>query len=62
MITRVTHRRDYLGSLLAYLLSFYERTQPLSQVAKQLAKLQAEVEAAWPEGQVSAGLSWVCIG
>lgn len=44
--------RDYLQQLLHYLLSFYERTQPLSQVQKQLQKLVGEVEAAWKEGQV----------
>lgn len=44
--------RDYLQQLLRYLLSFYERTQPLSQVQKQLQKLVGEVEAAWKEGQV----------
>lgn len=44
--------RDYLDQLLRYLLSFYERTQPLGQVHKQLQKLQEEVEAGWKEGQV----------
>jgi hypothetical protein len=44
--------REYLEQLLRYLLSFYERTQPLGQVHKQLQKLTEEVEAAWKEGQV----------
>lgn len=45
-------RRDYLEQLLRYLLSFYERTQPLGQVHKQLNKLTEEVEAAWKDGMV----------
>eukprot|EP00879_Flechtneria_rotunda_P009192 GHRR01009625.1.p1 GENE.GHRR01009625.1~~GHRR01009625.1.p1 ORF type:complete len:514 (+),score=175.71 GHRR01009625.1:1274-2815(+) len=44
--------REYLQRLLDYLLSFYERTQPLSQVHKQMAKLKDDIEAAWEQGQV----------
>lgn len=47
--------RDYLDQLLRYLLSYYERTQPLGQVHKQLQKMQEEVEAGWKEGQVRVG-------
>jgi hypothetical protein len=49
--------REYLQSLLSYLLSFYERTQPLAQLQKQLSKLQEEVAERWGEGQVSSSSS-----
>lgn len=54
--------RQYLEQLLTYLLSFYERTQPLSQVHKQLQKLTDEVEAAWKEGQVGVFEVLVVLG
>jgi splicing factor 3A subunit 3 len=44
--------RQYLQQLLAYLVSFYERTQPLAQLSKQLDKIQAETEEAFQQGQV----------
>ncbi|KAF8066290.1 hypothetical protein HT031_002613 [Scenedesmus sp. PABB004] len=44
--------RQYLSSLLAYLTSFYERTQPLSQLSRQLDKLRDEVAAAFDAGQL----------
>ena len=34
--------RDYLGSLVGYLESFYERTQPLAQLSKQYDKVSEE--------------------
>ena len=31
--------REYLGQLFTYLMTFYEKTQPLGQAAKQLKKV-----------------------
>ena len=36
--------REYLAALLAYLESFYERTQPLAQLAKQYAKVREQAQ------------------
>eukprot|EP00878_Enallax_costatus_P015542 GHUV01016279.1.p1 GENE.GHUV01016279.1~~GHUV01016279.1.p1 ORF type:complete len:477 (+),score=184.94 GHUV01016279.1:401-1831(+) len=44
--------RQYLQQLLEYLTGFYERTQPLSQLKKQMEKLQQEVEKTWEQGQL----------
>ncbi len=44
--------REYLTSLVAYLESFYRRTQPLAQMHKQLGRLEAELEERWGPGQV----------
>lgn len=43
--------RDYLGALLAYLESFYERTQPLTPLSKLYARLE-DFEDRWESGQV----------
>jgi hypothetical protein len=48
-------RRQYLQQLLGYLVSFYERTQPLAQLSKQLDKIQSETEEAFQQGQVRMG-------
>jgi hypothetical protein len=48
-------RRQYLQQLLAYLVSFYERTQPLAQLSKQLDKIHSETEEAFQQGQVRLG-------
>jgi hypothetical protein len=42
--------REYLQQLLDYLVSFYERTQPLAQLRRQLEKLEEELQ-----GQFAAG-------
>ncbi|GBF95619.1 splicing factor 3A subunit 3 [Raphidocelis subcapitata] len=42
--------RQYLTSLLDYLVTFYERTQPLAQLPRQLAKLEEELRAAFDAG------------
>jgi splicing factor 3A subunit 3 len=44
--------RQYLSSLLDYTVSFYERTQPLAQLQRQLAKLEEELKAAFEAGTV----------
>ncbi|KAI3432859.1 hypothetical protein D9Q98_010442 [Chlorella vulgaris] len=44
--------RDYLTALLAYLESFYERTQPLAQLAKHYEKLEKEFAEQWQAGSV----------
>ena len=44
--------REYLTSLVAYLESFYRRTQPLAQMHKQLGRLESELEERWGSGQV----------
>ena len=35
------------------MVSFYERTQPLAQLSKQLDKIQAETTEAFKQGQLS---------
>jgi hypothetical protein len=50
--TRCRQYRQYLESLLGYLDSFYQRTQPLAQADKQFGKLEAELEEKWGLGQV----------
>lgn len=45
--------RDYLGSLVGYLESFYERTQPLAQLSKQYDKLEKEFSEQWQAGVVA---------
>jgi splicing factor 3A subunit 3 len=44
--------QDYLKSLTDYLLSFFERTQPLQDVQKIFAKVDAEFEERWNAGTV----------
>ena len=44
--------RAYLASLLDYLQSFHQRTQPLQSLAKQLARLEEEFDAQWEAGTV----------
>eukprot|EP00243_Klebsormidium_subtile_P004114 TRINITY_DN17896_c0_g1_i1.p2 TRINITY_DN17896_c0_g1~~TRINITY_DN17896_c0_g1_i1.p2 ORF type:complete len:517 (+),score=201.30 TRINITY_DN17896_c0_g1_i1:191-1741(+) len=45
--------RDYLSSLLAYLRSFYERTEPLKDVTQLLSKVETEFQNQWAAGSVS---------
>jgi splicing factor 3A subunit 3 len=45
-------RRQYLQQLLDYLVSFYERTQPLAQLRRQLDKLEEELKGQFEEGAV----------
>ena len=47
--------RDYVQAMLTYLTSFYDRTQPLSQLQKQLDKVKDEVAGQWESGEV---LGW----
>lgn len=56
----LSRRRTYLSQLRDYLVSFYERTQPLAQLGKQLDKLTAEVADAWAQGQVRRGRMRCC--
>lgn len=44
--------RDYLASLLAYLRSFYERTDPLKDVTQLLSKVEKEFQNQWAAGSV----------
>lgn len=44
--------REYLAALVAYLESFYERTQPLAQLGKHWEKLEAEFAEQWAAGSV----------
>lgn len=46
-----TPHRQYLQQLLDYLVSFYERTQPLAQLRRQLAKLEEELRRAFDAGE-----------
>jgi len=43
--------RCYLDSLISYLSSFFERTQPLAQLNRQLSRLDEEFEARWAAGE-----------
>lgn len=43
--------REYLRTLLAYLESFHQRTQPLTPLEKLYARL-ADFDAQWEAGQV----------
>ncbi|KAF5832942.1 hypothetical protein DUNSADRAFT_10988 [Dunaliella salina] len=45
-----TAYRNYLQNLLNYLADFHERTQPLYQLQKQLAKVEEETKAAFEAG------------
>ena len=44
--------RDYVEGLFGYLLSFYQRTQPLGQAFKQMLKTEEEVRAKWSRGEI----------
>jgi len=44
--------QDYLTAVTAYLLSFFERTQPLQDVDKIFAKVNVEFEEKWQAGTV----------
>ncbi|KAH7307226.1 hypothetical protein KP509_22G050500 [Ceratopteris richardii] len=44
--------RNYLSDLTGYLLSFFERTQPLQDVDKVLAKVEADFEDRWKAGNI----------
>ncbi|KAI8468016.1 MAG: splicing factor 3a, subunit 3 [Monoraphidium minutum] len=43
--------RQYLQQLLDYLVSFYERTQPLAQLRRQLDRLEEEARRAFDAGE-----------
>lgn len=45
--------RQYLEQLLDYLVLFYERTQPLAQLRKQLLKLEEELKVQFEAGEVA---------
>lgn len=44
--------REYLETLVQYLQSFHERTQPLQSISKQLSKLEADFAEEWKAGTV----------
>ncbi|MEW5300909.1 MAG: hypothetical protein WDW36_003802 [Sanguina aurantia] len=44
--------REYLTQLLAYLESFYSRTQPLAQLSRQTKKVAEETELLWSAGEL----------
>ncbi|GJP36528.1 hypothetical protein CLOM_g21027 [Closterium sp. NIES-68] len=54
--------RAYMLRLLEYLESFFQRTQPLQDLAKHHAKLEADFSDRWEQGQVlgweDQGLGW----
>lgn len=52
--------RDYLAALVAYLESFYARTQPLAQLDKQYAKVRACWGGVGWGGATGAGQCCVC--
>lgn len=57
--------RDYLTALLAYLESFYERTQPLAQLAKHYEKVIVRLGVAvskWPPSTAHAALAGMDCG
>lgn len=43
--------RRYLDALVAYLSSFFQRTQPLAQLDRQWERLNEEFEARWQAGE-----------
>ncbi|KXZ48869.1 hypothetical protein GPECTOR_25g454 [Gonium pectorale] len=43
---------EYLEALLGYLCYFYERTQPLAQLQRTLAKVEEEFAPRWEQGQL----------
>lgn len=51
--------KEYLAQLLAYLISFYERTQPLGSLEKAFAKLDEDFAERWERGEV---LGWTVMG
>jgi len=44
--------KTYMTSLLSYLQSFYERSQPLSQIERAMQRTEEQFEAAWEQGQI----------
>ncbi|PKA61495.1 hypothetical protein AXF42_Ash014412 [Apostasia shenzhenica] len=44
--------RDYLEHLLEYLISFFERTEPLQDPGKIFSKVESEFEDQWAEGKI----------
>lgn len=44
--------KSYLSDLIEYLLSFFERTQPLQDVEKVFSKVEAEFEDRWKDGSI----------
>ena len=46
---------DYVQSLLRYLISFHERTQPLKPVMKLLGSVEDRFEERWSGGEI---LGW----
>ncbi|KAL9674372.1 hypothetical protein QQ045_030644 [Rhodiola kirilowii] len=44
--------REYLESLLEYLVYFFERTEPLQDLDRVFSKVEAEFEAQWENGKV----------
>lgn len=44
--------KDYVAALVGYLESFFERTQPLSQLSKHYDKLEAKFQERWQLGGV----------
>jgi hypothetical protein len=42
--------REYLDQLRSYLQGFYERTQPLASVGRQLSKMAEDLQPAWEAG------------
>ncbi|EFJ22878.1 hypothetical protein SELMODRAFT_104720 [Selaginella moellendorffii] len=43
---------EYVEDLMHYLVSFYQRTQPLQDIEKKLTKVEAEFEERWLAGKV----------
>ncbi|GBG69402.1 hypothetical protein CBR_g4095 [Chara braunii] len=49
---RMKEYQDYLEEVVAYLQSFYTRTQPLQDIDKMIAKVEADFESRWNAGGV----------
>ncbi|KMZ59769.1 Splicing factor 3A subunit 3, putative, expressed [Zostera marina] len=48
---------DYLNYLLEYLISFFQRTEPLQDVGRMFSKVETEFEELWTDGKMSG---WEC--
>ncbi|KAI0522855.1 hypothetical protein KFK09_005240 [Dendrobium nobile] len=44
--------KDYLTHLLEYLLSYFERTEPLQDLGRMFSKVESEFEELWADGKI----------
>ncbi|XP_020597573.1 splicing factor SF3a60 homolog isoform X2 [Phalaenopsis equestris] len=46
------HYKDYLTHLLEYLISYFERTEPLKDLGRIFSKVESEFEDRWADGKI----------